>query len=98
MKTQNDNTINETRTRANNNSDLIRVNDELALSPRLYRIAELIARTSWGDDLDSYLEEKLDHLIKEGRFLLHEYTYCVRHGITRAQYDEEHPVTLCVFN
>lgn len=76
------------------NSNLIRVNDELALSPRLYRIASLIARTSWGDDLDWYLEEQLDHLLKEGRFLLHEYTYCVRHGITRKQYDEMHPITI----
>lgn len=91
MNKQNNNTANTVST---NNCDLVRVNEELALSPRLYRIASLIARTSWGDDLDWYLEEQLDHLLKEGRFLLHEYTYCVRHGITRKQYDEMHPITI----
>lgn len=87
-----------TNTAPTDNSDLIRINDELAVSPRVYRIIQLIARTSWGDDIDYYLAEKTDHLLKEGRYLLHEYTYCVNHGITRSEYYDQNPMLIYDFS
>lgn len=74
--------------------ELIRVNDELAVSPRLYRIMKLIARTSWGDDFDWYLHDMRRMILNDGKNLLHEYTYCVRHGITRAEYSKQNPITM----
>lgn len=65
--------------------DLIQINKDLAVSPRLYRLIQLMARTSWGNDLEWYLKDMQDLLIDCGRNFLHEYTRCINSGLTREE-------------
>ena len=75
-------------------SNLINISKDFAVSPRVYRLMQLIARTSWGNDLDWYIKDMQAMLLNEGKNLLHEYTYCVNHGITREEYYKQERLTM----
>jgi|GEM_PF-2331950 len=73
----------------NKKMELIRVNDELAVSPRVYRLIKLAARTAWDDSPDWFIDAHLEGILREIREDLHVYTRCVRRGITRREYEDE---------
>lgn len=75
--------------RENNDRKLVRVNDELAVSPRVYRLIRLAARTAWDDSPDWFIDAHLEGILQEIREDLHVYTRCVRRGITRREYEDE---------
>ena len=76
----------------NNNKkmELIRVNDELAVSPRVYRLIKLAARTvGYVDAPDAFIADALRAELQATRDELHLRTRCARRGITQREYMEE---------
>lgn len=70
-------------------TELIKINEECAVSPRIYRILQRAARTAWSNDLEWVISDNWNGLLDLFREELHIYTRAKNAGLTRIQYEEQ---------
>lgn len=69
--------------------NLVKVNDELAVSPRVYRLFQRAARIAGYDSIDFYVREAMEAELRAIREELHVTMRCMQRGITWREYMED---------